>query len=40
MVAYRPADFAMDGRFRSIEIAAQNKRYQVRSRKGYYAPTK
>lgn len=37
-VAYKPADFAADGRYRTIEILADNKRYHVRSRKGYYAP--
>jgi Ca-activated chloride channel family protein len=37
-VAYKPADFTADGRYRTIEILADNKRYHVRSRKGYYAP--
>ena len=39
-VAYKPPDFALDGRYRSIEIAAQsnNKKFRVRARKGYYAP--
>ena len=40
-LSYKPADFATDGRFRSIEILAQNhKNLRVRSRKGYYAPAK
>jgi Ca-activated chloride channel family protein len=38
-VAYRPADFQADGRYRSIDITAENKKYRVRARKGYYAPT-
>jgi len=38
-VAYKPADFQADGRYRTIEIAADNKKYRVRARKGYYAPT-
>jgi VWFA-related protein len=37
-VAYKPADFAADGRYRTIEILAQNKSLKVRTRKGYYAP--
>ncbi len=37
-VSYKPADFQRDGRFRSIEILAQTKKLNVRSRKGYFAP--
>lgn len=37
-VSYIPADFKKDGRYRSIEIAADNKKYKVRARKGYYSP--
>ena len=37
-IAYKPAAFAFDGRFRAIDISALDKRYRVRSRKGYYAP--
>ncbi len=37
-VSYKPADFAPDGKYRKIEILADNKKYKVRSRKGYYAP--
>jgi VWFA-related protein len=37
-MAYKPADFAADGRFRSIEILAQEKGLKVRARKGYFAP--
>jgi len=38
-IAYRPADFETDGRYRSIEISASTRKYRVRARKGYYAPT-
>jgi Ca-activated chloride channel family protein len=37
-MSYRPADFAADGHFRTIEILAQQKAFKVRTRKGYYAP--
>jgi len=37
-VAYKPADFEPNGKYRKIEILADNKKYKVRSRKGYYAP--
>ena len=38
-VAYRPPDFQMDGRYRSIEITAlTDKKLRVRARKGYFAP--
>jgi Ca-activated chloride channel homolog len=37
-VSYNPADFKKDGHYRSIDIAADNKKYKVRARKGYYAP--
>ena len=37
-VSYKPADFAPDGKYRKIEIMADNKKYKVRARKGYYAP--
>jgi Ca-activated chloride channel family protein len=37
-VAYKPADFAPNGKYRKIEIMADNKKYKVRARKGYYAP--
>ena len=37
-VAYKPADFVSDGKYRSIEIVADNKKYRVRARKGYFAP--
>jgi Ca-activated chloride channel homolog len=40
-ISYKPAGFSPDGRFRTIEILAQNhKNFHVRSRRGYYAPAK
>lgn len=39
LLAYKPADFQRDGRFRSISIEAENhKNVHVRARKGYFAP--
>jgi len=37
-ISYKPADFLSDGKYRKIEIIADNKKYHVRARKGYYAP--
>jgi Ca-activated chloride channel family protein len=38
-LSYRPANFAHDGRYRTIEVLAQNRRgLKVHSRHGYYAP--
>ena len=38
-LSYKPADFSFDGRYRTIEILAQNhKNLHVRARRGYYAP--
>ena len=37
-MAYKPANFIADGRYRTIEILAQDKGLRVRTRKGYYAP--
>ena len=37
-MAYKPANFIADGRYRTIEILAQDKGLKVRTRKGYYAP--
>lgn len=37
-ISYKPADFIADGRYRSIQIGANNKKYKVRARKGYFAP--
>jgi Ca-activated chloride channel homolog len=38
-IAYKPADFVSDGRYRSVEIVASQKGLRVRSRHGYYAPS-
>jgi VWFA-related protein len=38
-ISYKPANFTADGRFRTIEILAQEKGLRVRSRRGYYAPS-
>jgi VWFA-related protein len=35
---YRPADFKQDGSFRTIFLQANDSRYKVRARKGYFAP--
>ncbi len=37
-ISYKPADFIADGKYRKIDIVADNKKYKVRARKGYYAP--
>jgi Ca-activated chloride channel family protein len=37
-VTYNPADLVPNGQFHSIAILADNKKYKVRARKGYYAP--
>jgi VWFA-related protein len=39
-LAYIPEDFRADGRFRTIQIQADQKQYHVRARHGYYAPGK
>ncbi len=39
-LAYIPEDFRADGRFRSIQIQADQKQFHVRARRGYYAPGK
>ncbi len=39
-LAYIPEDFRPDGRFRSIQIMADQKQFHVRARRGYYAPSK
>jgi Ca-activated chloride channel family protein len=36
-ISYKPADFMADGKYRTIDIEALNKKYKVRSRKGYFA---
>jgi VWFA-related protein len=37
-LSYKPADLQPNGQFHSIAILADNKKYKVRARKGYYAP--
>jgi len=38
-ISYKPAEFHPDGRYRTIQIIAQEKGLHVRSRHGYYAPS-
>jgi len=38
-ISYSPAEFRPDGRYRTIQIVAQEKGLHVRSRRGYYAPS-
>jgi VWFA-related protein len=37
-LTYTPADFKYDGSFRTIYLYCYDRRYQVRARKGYFAP--
>src|ERR1700723_62303 len=37
-LAYRPADFKLDGAFRSIYLVALDRRFNVRAKKGNFAP--
>jgi VWFA-related protein len=37
-LTYTPADFKMDGAFRTIYLFCNDRRYVVRARKGYFAP--
>jgi VWFA-related protein len=40
LLAYKPADLKPDGRYRAIDILAENRKtLRVRARKGYFAPT-
>jgi len=40
-LSYKPADFKSDGRYRTIEIVAlEKKNLRVRSRRGYFAPSR
>jgi Ca-activated chloride channel homolog len=39
-LAYIPEDFRSDGRYRTIQILADQKQFHVRARRGYYAPAK
>ena len=38
-LTYTPADFKYDGSFRPIYLYCTDRRYQVRAKKGYFAPT-
>ena len=38
-LTYTPADFKADGAFRTIYLYCNDRRYQVRAKKGYFAPT-
>jgi len=37
-LSYTPADFKTDGSFRTIYLIANDRKYQVSARKGYFAP--
>jgi Ca-activated chloride channel family protein len=37
-LTYTPADFKADGAFRTIYLFANDRRYQVRAREGYFSP--
>lgn len=37
-VSYKPQQFEANGQYRPIQIVAQNKKYRVRSKRGYYVP--
>lgn len=37
-LVYTPADFKYDGSFRTIYLYCYDRRYQVRAKKGYFAP--
>jgi VWFA-related protein len=37
-VFYKPEGFEANGQFRVIQIAAENKKFRVRAKKGYYVP--
>jgi len=37
-LTYTPADFRADGAFRTIYLFANDRKYQVRARKGYFSP--
>lgn len=39
-ISYKPADLQPNGKYHSIQILADNKKYKVRARKGYYAPVR
>jgi VWFA-related protein len=37
-LTYTPADFKYDGSFRTIYLYCNDRRYQTRAKKGYFAP--
>ena len=37
-LTYTPADFKENGAFRTIYLYCNDRRYQVRAKKGYFAP--
>jgi len=39
-ISYKPADLQPNGKYHTIQILADNKKYRVRARKGYYAPSR
>jgi Ca-activated chloride channel homolog len=38
-LTYKPAEFKYDGAFRTIYLYCYDRRYKVRAKKGYFAPT-
>jgi VWFA-related protein len=38
MISYRPDQFVVNGQFRPIQIVADNKKFKVRAKRGYFAP--
>ena len=38
LLEYRPADFKLDGAFRTIYLEARDPKYHVRAQEGYFAP--
>lgn len=38
LLTYTPADFKADGAFRTIYLYSLDRRYQVRTKKGYFSP--
>ncbi len=39
-ISYKPAELQPNGKYHTIQILAENKKYKVRARKGYYAPVR
>jgi VWFA-related protein len=37
-ISYKPQQFDANGQYRPIQILAENKKYRVRAKKGYYVP--